>query len=71
MELGLTGWVANEPDGAVRCVAEGAARSLERCWNASSDGPPPAIVERVSAAWMPATDSFGSFGCGAARTRGD
>ena len=29
MELGLTGWVANESDGSVRCVAEGPRSDLE------------------------------------------
>ena len=29
MELGLTGWVTNETDGSVRCVAEGPRSDLE------------------------------------------
>ena len=31
MELELTGWVANEPDGSVHCVAEGPRAALEAC----------------------------------------
>ena len=61
MALGLTGWVANIPGGAVRCVAEGPRGSLESLEARLNDGPPSAIVERVSVAWMPATDSFVSF----------
>jgi acylphosphatase len=61
MALGLTGWVANTPSGAVRCVAEGPRGSLEALEERLHDGPPSAIVERVSVAWMPATDSFVSF----------
>ena len=29
-ELGLNGWVRNEPNGSVRCVVEGAADELDR-----------------------------------------
>ena len=61
MALGLTGWVANTPSGAVRCVAEGPRDSLESFEERLHDGPPAAIVEHVSVAWMPATDSFVSF----------
>jgi acylphosphatase len=61
MALGLTGWVANIPGGAVRCVAEGPRPSLESLEDRLRDGPPSAIVERVSVAWMPATGGFLSF----------
>jgi acylphosphatase len=61
MALGLTGWVANIPGGAVRCVAEGPRPSLESLEGRLHDGPPSAIVERVSVAWMPATGRFVSF----------
>ena len=61
MALGLTGWVANSPGGAVRCVAEGPRDSLESLESRLHDGPASAIVERVSTAWMPATGSFISF----------
>lgn len=62
MELGLRGWVANTPEGAVRCVAEGPRDRLETLLGRLRDGPPAAIVERVSEAWMPATGTPGSFG---------
>ena len=61
MALGLTGWVANTPGGAVRCVAEGPRDALESLEDRLNDGPSSAIVERVSTAWMPATGSFISF----------
>jgi len=60
--LGLTGWVANLDDGSVRCVAEGPRQALESFAERLRDGPPAAIVDGVSLAWMPATGSFGSFG---------
>jgi acylphosphatase len=61
MALGVTGWVANTPDGAVRCVAEGPRESLEALSERLEAGPAAASVDRVSIAWMPATGSFVSF----------
>jgi acylphosphatase len=61
MALGLDGWVANTSDGAVRCVAEGARPSLETLLQRLHEGPVSATVDRVSAAWMPATGTLGPF----------
>mgnify|MGYP003441040806 CR=1 FL=1 len=58
---GLTGWVANEADGSVRVVAEGAADVIASFRAALEQGPIGAIVERVSAVEMPATGSFRAF----------
>ena len=70
--LGLTGWVANNADGSVRCVAEGPRADLDALLELLREGPPAAIVEGVSAAWMPATGSFGTFGVRSGEThRGD
>jgi acylphosphatase len=71
MALGLTGWVANESDGSVRCVAEGRRDVLEALLACLREGPPAAIVETVSDAWMPATGSFASFGVRSGHHRGD
>ncbi len=62
MALGLEGWVANTPGGAVRCVAEGPRASLEILLGRLHVGPVSAIVDRVSEAWMPATGTLGPFG---------
>lgn len=47
LELGLSGWVMNRPDGSVLIEAEGAPKALDRleawCWQ----GPPKARVEDV------------------------
>ena len=59
--LGLDGWVANTPDGMVRCVAEGPRDCLETFRDRMRDGPPSSIVERVMEAWMPATGTLGRF----------
>lgn len=45
--LGLSGWVANEPDGSVAVVAEGSAAGLARLEAALHAGPPGALVEDV------------------------
>lgn len=65
--LEVEGWVANEPDGSVRCVAEGDRRSLERLLDQLREGPRGARVERVDETWLPATGSFSGFGV---RSRG-
>ena len=59
--LGLTGWVANEPSGRVRCVAEGPCDALESLLADLRDGPPGAWVERVDATWSTATGAFADF----------
>ena len=59
--LGLTGWVANEPGGRVRCVAEGPPEALERLEAVLREGPPGAWVEQLVAQRRPATGEFGGF----------
>ena len=71
MDLGLTGWVANEADGSVRCRAEGSRTDLEALVAALEDGPPGALVDRVIVAWGPATGGLGPFGIRSAGHRGD
>jgi len=69
--LGLTGWVANEPDGSVRCVAEGPREDLLTFLEALHEGPPMAMVDRVIEEWFPASGAFGSFGIRSGGHRGD
>jgi acylphosphatase len=59
--LGLTGWVANEPGGRVRCVAEGPADALDRLEARLREGPPGAWVEDVTAHRRPSTGEFDGF----------
>ena len=61
MDLGLDGWVANTPGGAVRCVAEGPRPHLDVLLERLREGPPAAIVDHVSEAFMPATGTLGPF----------
>ncbi len=60
-ELGLSGWVANELDGSVRCVAEGAAGALDALETLLGRGPTGAVVESLQAVRMPATGAFAGF----------
>lgn len=69
--LELVGWVANVADGSVECVAEGPRDRLEALLARLREGPPSAIVAGVSAAWMPATGQFGTFGVRSGGHRGD
>lgn len=69
--LRVVGWVANLPDGSVRCVAEGPRDDLEALLARLREGPPAAIVEGVSTAWMPATGGFSSFGVRSGAHTGD
>jgi acylphosphatase len=46
-DLDLKGWVANEPDGSVRVVAEGRAVALDQLVGRLRTGPPGAAVEDV------------------------
>ena len=71
MDLGLTGWVANEPDGSVRCVAEGDRSSLETLLESLELGPAGAIVDRVSSHWEMATGGWHSFDVRSGGHRGD
>jgi len=71
MDLGLTGWVANEPDGAVRCVAEGKRAALQALLAALEEGPAGALVDRVSSHWEMATGGWRSFEVRSGGHRGD
>lgn len=60
-ERGLVGWVANEPDGSVRCVAEGPRHVLEAFLRDLAAGPPAAWVDRVDVTWSPAAGGSDRF----------
>ena len=59
--LNLTGWVANESGGSVRCVAEGPRGVLQTLVVALERGPLGARVERVQAVWSVAAGTFDRF----------
>ena len=59
--LGLVGWVANMPDGTVRCVAEGSRRDLETLLAALGTGPLGGRVDDVQVMWGVARGVFERF----------
>jgi acylphosphatase len=61
IDRGLTGWVANEPDGSVRCVAQGSRPDLEAFTRDLAAGPPGATVERLAISWSEAVDGLDRF----------
>ncbi len=61
LRLGLTGWVANSPDGSVKVVAEGPQRQLGEFSRFLLKGPSHAHVEHVQADWLDATGEFSGF----------
>lgn len=61
-QLGVTGWVRNEPDGSVRLEAEGSEDALESLLDAVHDGPRTARVDTVDAEWEDPTGEFDGFG---------
>jgi acylphosphatase len=67
----LRGWVANESDGTLRCVAEGPRPALEGLLGALREGPPGARVASVDESWLPATGTFDGFGVRSGAHRGD
>jgi acylphosphatase len=71
MDLDLRGWVSNESDGSVRLVAEGPRDRLADLEERLREGPPAAVVERVSVVWMPGTGTLGRFGVRSGGHRGD
>lgn len=60
-KLGLTGWVANSPDGSVRVVVEGPTHKLSDFNRYLLQGSPHAHVEHVRADWLDATGEFSGF----------
>lgn len=56
-ELGLCGWVRNEPDGTVRIEVDGDDASLSRFTSALQSGPPGARVEEVEVREIPPLDA--------------
>ena len=69
--LGLDGWVANEQDGSVRCVAEGPRTELETFLADLREGPSSAVVVDVRAAWGPVRGEGPGFRVRSGSHRGD
>lgn len=51
VQLGLSGWARNLPDGRVEAAFEGPRDAVARAVEWTHQGPPSAVVERVEVAW--------------------
>ncbi len=69
--LGLVGWVANGPDGAVSVVAEGPPEALDVFAAALAEGPSGAHVRGVDLRRGPAAGRFSRFEVRAGEHGGD
>lgn len=61
VELGLSGYVRNAPDGTVEVVAEGDRTSVKALVSELRVGPRYATVERIDLQWEEPKKDFGGF----------
>ena len=61
VELGLTGYVRNLPEGTVEVRAEGKRKPLEKLIDHLKVGPPAARVTKVEIRWSEYTGSYSDF----------
>lgn len=60
-QLGLTGWVCNNPDGSVAAVFEGTREKIDRAIDWCRRGPELAHVDDLQLEWQEATGEFDRF----------
>lgn len=61
LELGLTGYAANQPDGRVRVVAQGPREAGEKLLQLLDGGGTPGHVDKVVADWSAPSEQFDGF----------
>lgn len=61
LELGLTGFASNKPDGRVHVVARGPRAACQRLLDLLQSGRTPGSVDTVVADWSEAGDPFDGF----------
>ena len=61
LELGLTGFAANKPDGRVQVVAQGPRQACEQLLSALEGAGTPGTVDKVIANWSEPADAFTGF----------
>ncbi|MGE2733899.1 acylphosphatase [Mycolicibacterium vaccae] len=61
LELGLTGYAANKPDGRVHVVAQGSRQACEQLLDLLSSGKTPGQVDKVISDWSEASDAISGF----------
>ncbi|MDN4520628.1 acylphosphatase [Mycolicibacterium austroafricanum] len=61
LELGLTGYAANKPDGRVQVVAQGPRAACERLLDLITGGNTPGDVDKVISDWGEPADAIAGF----------
>jgi acylphosphatase len=61
LELGLTGFASNRPDGRVQVVAQGPREVCQRLLDLLESGKTPGSVDNVVADWSEAGDALQGF----------
>ncbi|WP_293003535.1 acylphosphatase [Mycobacterium sp.] len=61
LELGLTGYAANRPDGRVFVVAQGSRDACEQLLRLLQSGNTPGSVDTVVADWSPPGEAISDF----------
>jgi acylphosphatase len=61
MNLGLVGWVMNQPDGTVRTWAQGTEKNVARFLGFLEEGPPSAQVTEVRSDDVPPDPELAGF----------
>jgi acylphosphatase len=61
LELGLTGYAANRPDGRVQVVAQGSREHCQRLLDLLQGGSTPGQVDTVIADWADAGEPIDGF----------
>ncbi|MDZ4267148.1 MAG: acylphosphatase [Mycobacterium sp.] len=61
LELGLTGFASNRPDGRVQVVAQGSRTACEKLLDLLKGGSTPGHVDKVISDWSDAGDAIVGF----------
>ncbi|MEO0115796.1 MAG: acylphosphatase [candidate division WOR-3 bacterium] len=61
LQLNLTGWVRNLPDGRVEVVVEGEKENILQLIERLKQGPPAAKVKEVNVTWQTYRGEFSDF----------
>ena len=61
LELGLTGFASNRPDGRVQVVAQGQREACEKLLDLLQGGDTPGRVDNVIAEWSEVRDTLSGF----------
>jgi acylphosphatase len=61
LELGLTGYAANKPDGRVEVVAQGPREKCRRLLELLQSGNTPGTVDNVVSDWSASTETISGF----------